>query len=81
MHPTATDPYCTVYCLYHKHFYLYKCQTFFSIIVMIDDALSIYRHFISLDATQSLGVDETIRRDVESKIIVLCFCNAVYLTL
>ena len=38
---------------------------FFS--VMMDDALSIYRHFISLDATQPLGVDESIRREVESK--------------
>lgn len=35
---------------------------------MLDDALSIYRHFISLDATQSLGVDEDVRREVESRI-------------
>ncbi|XP_028400711.1 A-kinase anchor protein 10, mitochondrial-like [Dendronephthya gigantea] len=36
--------------------------------VMLDDALSIYRHFISLDATQPLGVDENMRRQVESNI-------------
>ena len=37
-------------------------------LVMMDDALSIYRHFISLDATQPLGVDENMRREVESNI-------------
>ncbi|CAB4038255.1 A-kinase anchor 10, mitochondrial, partial [Paramuricea clavata] len=36
--------------------------------VMMDDAVSIYRHFISLDATQPLGVDENMRREVESNI-------------
>lgn len=35
---------------------------------MMVDALSIYRHFISLDATQSLGVDENVRREVETNI-------------
>ena len=37
-------------------------------LVMMDDALSIYRHFISLDASQPLGVDENTRREVESNI-------------
>ncbi len=46
----------------------FNIYNFFYFLVMMDDALSIYRHFISLDATQPLGVDENIRREVESNI-------------
>ncbi|XP_046841261.1 A-kinase anchor protein 10, mitochondrial-like [Xenia sp. Carnegie-2017] len=36
--------------------------------VMIEDALNIYHHFIALDASHSLNVDETMRREIERRI-------------
>lgn len=37
-------------------------------LVMIEDALNIYHHFIALDASHSLDVDETMLREIERRI-------------